>query len=128
MLRDRSKQGANAGEQMARERKRGELFPPVVRSPALEAAERQKQQTEKRGQQSRPSQKKGAGRNASMSYAAEDTLMRPLTPRKKLPVSGNRPENRLGTENSRTGVTANWRRYATPTPVVPATPAQVISN
>lgn len=129
MLRDRLKQGTSASERMARERKRGELSPPVVRSPALESAERQErqaQQSEKRSQRPLPPlQKKVAPpRNTKISYAAEDTLVRPRTPRKSLPSVGNR----LGTEKSRSGVTANWRRHATPLPVVPATPIQVISE
>lgn len=125
MLRDRSKQGANGGERIARERKRGEFSPPVMRSPALEAAERQNRQAQQA--EKRAPQKKVATRNVRVSYAVEDTLLRPATPRKSLPP-GNRPGNRLGTEKSRTGLTANWRRHSTPMPVMPSTPVQVISK
>ncbi len=128
MLRDRLKQGTSANERIARERKRGELSPPVMRSPALESAERQQrqsQQAEKRTPRSLPStQKKVAPRSTRISYAAEDTLVRPRAPRKSLPSHGNR----LGTEKSHTGLTANWRRYSAPLPAIPTTPVQVISK
>ena len=128
MLRDRLKQGAGVNERMARERKRGELSPPVMRSPALESAERQQrqaQQAEKRTPRPLPSaQKKVAPRSTRISYAAEDTLVRPRGPRKSLPSHGNR----LGTEKSHTGLTANWRRYSAPLPSMPTTPVQVISK
>ena len=128
MLRDRLKQGAGVNERMARERKRGELSPPVMRSPALESAERQQrqaQQAEKRTPRPLPSaQRKVAPRSTRISYAAEDTLVRPRGPRKSLPSHGNR----LGTEKSHTGLTANWRRYSAPLPAMPTTPVQVISK
>ncbi|MBA2392236.1 MAG: hypothetical protein H0V70_05765, partial [Ktedonobacteraceae bacterium] len=98
-----------------------------MRSPALESAERQQrqaQQTEKRTPRPLPpSQKKALPRGTRMSYAVEDTLVRPRAPRKSLPSQ----RNRLGTEKSRTGLTANWRRYSTPLPDLPSTPVQVIS-
>lgn len=128
MLRDRLKQGTSANERIARERKRGELSPPVMRSPALESAERQQrqsQQAEKRTLRPLPSvQKKVTPRSTRISYAAEDTLVRPRAPRKSLPSHGNR----LGIEKSHTGLTANWRRYSAPLPALPTTPVQVISK
>ncbi len=109
MLRDRLRQGYNVDERVARGRHRSELSPPVVRSPALESAERQEQQAEKGVRRSLPAKKVAPPRNAGMSYAAQDTLVRPV--RKSLPPRRSRPGVAARpAEKQRTGLTAlNWR-------------------
>ena len=130
MLRDRLRQGYNVDERVARGRHRSELSPPVMRSPALESAERQEQQAEKGVRRSLPAKKVAPPRNAGMSYAAQDTLVRPA--RKSLPPRGSRPGVAAWTaEKRRTGLTASWRLRSveTPTPpTLPSTPVQVISS
>ncbi len=126
MLRDRLRQEKNA---IAKGKHRSELSPPVMRSPALEAAERQKRQQESQVSASgarRPVQKKPS-RNGKMSYAVEDTLVRP-TPRKSLPPLASRARIATPAIKQRTGLTASWRLRSAEVAAPPSTPVQVISD
>ncbi len=142
MPRDRLRQASNAGDRPIRGGSRSEQSPPIVRSPALEAAEREERQA--RQQASRPASRQVSksakrtqpGRKAAanrMSYAAEETL-RPLSARKQLPARGG---SRSGAVNvyarvehaaQRTGLTAEWRTRTRNTGEQPAVPVQVISE
>ena len=124
MLRDRLRQ-----ENAARGRHRSELSPPVMRSPALEAAERQERhdlQVSENGARG-PVQKK-TSRNVRVSYAAEDTLVRPA-PRKSLPpVAKHARIAATPAIRQRTGLTASWRLRPAEVAAPPSTPIQVISD
>ncbi len=126
MLRDRLRQEKSAA---ARGRHRSELSPPVMRSPALEAAERQKRQEQQVPESGtrRPVQKRSS-RNSKISYAAEDTLVRPA-PRKSLPPVASRPRIPVTPSvRQRTGLTASWRLRSAEVAAPPSTPVQVISD
>ena len=116
MLRDKLKQGSQASERAVKRGRRQDQTPPIMRSPALEAAERQvreAEQTERSARQSPPRRRDGVSK---VSFAVEDTLVRPATPRKSLKPIGN--------ALPRSGLTAGWRsRVASP----PALPVEAIS-
>lgn len=94
-------------------------LPPIVRSPALEAVERQSsgsRQSERNAKQS-TARRRNIG-PSRVSFAVEDTLARPAIPRKSLKPLANRVQQR-------TGLTAAWRnRIATPAPL----PVEAISE
>ncbi len=120
MLRSRLKQSENANEKQVRGAKRKNQFPPILRSPALASADRgRSERLARKGQQ--PSQRNAnstarssQSRNANrVSYAAEETLVRPAMLRKRLPrqVSKFSKVGSIAEKGSqqRTGLTASWR-------------------
>lgn len=132
MLQDKRKQGNKADERLARGERRQDQSPPVVRSPALESAERQERQERQKlqaQQQAEKSTRRPIARQPysadtakrrsvnKMSYAVEDTLVRP-TARKRVPRNE-------GVVRQRSGLTAAWRsRVADPSDM----PVGVISE
>ena len=115
MLRDRLKQKKNK-EQIRRERGKDQS-PPIVRSPALESAERRRkgERSARRGlSESGRQQPKRAASARRVTYAAEETLGQPSAPRKSLPrsrVSKAGSDPAAGTP-PRTGLTVGWRSLA----------------
>src|SRR5437660_5025459 len=81
-------------EQVRKGRQQDQL-PPIVRSPALEAVERQSsgsRQSERNAQQS-TARRRNIG-PSRVSFAVEDTLVRPVIPRKSLKPLANRVQQR----------------------------------
>ena len=120
MARDWSKKAQKANEESAkneraRARARKEQVPPVVRSPALESAEKERAQDKSAKGAARPAPRPRRDPN-SVRYAAEETLARPALPRKSLPRQKN-IFGRSGTSAAsvgrqsmqRSGLTAAWR-------------------
>ncbi|HZO75874.1 MAG TPA: putative lipid II flippase FtsW [Ktedonobacteraceae bacterium] len=99
--------------------RRQDQLPPIVRSPALEAVERQSRggrQSERNANQTMV-RRRNIG-TSRVSFAVEDTLVRPAVPRKSLKPLSNRVR-------ARTGLTAGWRsRVAAPSPL----PVEAISE
>ncbi|HLG63279.1 MAG TPA: putative lipid II flippase FtsW [Ktedonosporobacter sp.] len=99
--------------------RRQDQLPPIVRSPALEAVERQprgSRQSERNANQSM-ARRRNIG-TSRVSFAVEDTLVRPVAPRKSLKPLSTRVRQR-------TGLTASWRsRVAAPSPL----PVEAISQ
>ncbi|TMC15816.1 MAG: putative lipid II flippase FtsW [Chloroflexi bacterium] len=107
---DKSRQGSNAGKQLHGGRDKTQM-PPVVRSPALEAAERQKVADGQREIQSRRRHGSGHAR-----YAAEQPLSSPQPRRKSLPRLGSRSGAvnilaKIELSAPFTSVTAPWRDW-----------------
>jgi len=108
MLRDKQKNS----EIQARGARRDDQSPPVLRSPALDSA----QQGRAKRQEEQASRAKHAARSPynvkRMSFAAQDTLVRPnLALKKKLPKQV-RTFSKVGAVKEplqRTGMTASWR-------------------
>src|SRR5579859_35662 len=140
MLKDRSKKAGD--EKWVRGERRSDQSPPIVRSPALESAERQsRSQPERSGRRPLPAPKRKAGeasrqallppqrgettkRRAAtrISYAAEDIVARP-TLRKSLPRGVSARSNlRSG------GILGGWRERSLHTADQPVAPVQVISE
>ncbi|HEV2653471.1 MAG TPA: hypothetical protein VGT82_00860, partial [Ktedonobacteraceae bacterium] len=100
----------------------------MMRSPALEAAERQNRQQEKQVHKSGARAQKKPSRNVKMSYAVEDTLVRPTT-RKSLPPLASRAKIAAPPAvRQRTGLTASWRLRSAEIAAPPSAPMQVISD
>ncbi|MEO8955707.1 MAG: putative lipid II flippase FtsW [Ktedonobacteraceae bacterium] len=106
--------------------RQNEQRPPIMRSPALDSIERQHPRQQPKGTTKRP-----VAPAHKVRYAAEETLVRPATPRKKLPQLRTRrsvvgvPES---PKQQRTGITASWRLQAPWKPEPQDASLQVISE
>ncbi len=91
--------------------RRHDRLPPVMRSPALEAVERQSRgDKQSEHDASQPTARRRSIRTSRVSFAVEDTLVRPAVPRKSLKPLSTRVRQR-------TGLTASWRnRVSAPSP------------
>jgi cell division protein FtsW len=125
MRRDRPKQ-KNKGQSRGETGK--DQSPPVVRSPALEAAER-KRRGEAESSRLQPGRAASARR---VNYAVEEFLGPPITPRKSLPrsrVSKASSDSTAPGVRQRTELTAGWRSLTPWTGEQPSKPpVQVISE
>lgn len=99
---------------------------PYMRSPALESAEKKRSEGARFVEPRKGSQRSGNngslsnrrtrrnGPAGAMRYAAEETLVSPVTPRKRLPRAGARPGvagygSNISVIEQHSGVTAGWR-------------------
>ena len=101
----KSAKAASFDSHQVRGQRQRELLPPHMRSPALEALERDKAR-----RQSRKTGGQRASRARKMRYAVEETLVRPPAARKSLPRL--KSANAVGVLPQRTGLTAGWRIQA----------------
>jgi cell division protein FtsW len=137
---DKLKQGSKANRSAPGEQRRRVQSPPVGRSPALESVERkareQAEQSEPRARKAGGNALRNLGAKRKMSFAAEETLERPLRMRKDLPPMKSKILNagivdapvRARQAQQRTGLTASWRvreEYIAESEVAPV---QVISE
>ncbi len=120
MLRDKQKNSENEKQAKTRGAKRSDQSPPVLRSPALASAEqgraqRQEEQLSrvKSAVRSPRNSPRGTRNTNRVSFAVEDTLVRPSPSiGKKLPKHVRKFSN-IGTlkeAQQRTGMTASWRQ------------------
>jgi cell division protein FtsW len=130
MLRDRQKRRGSAARGATRGDQRQDLSSPVLRSPALHAAERRER--EARQQVGKSAQRTPARKPAlkKVNYAAEDIMQRPASPRKALPGKQVRSGavNVYARVEQRTGLTASWRLRTRNTAEQLVSPVQVISE
>src|SRR5947209_2889797 len=94
---DKLKQGSKANRSAPGEQRRSVQSPPVGRSPALESVERkareQAEQSEPRAHKAAGNALRNLGAKRKMSFAAEETLERPVRMRKNLPPMKSKISN-----------------------------------
>jgi cell division protein FtsW len=117
----KSAKAASSDSHQVRGQRQRELLPPHMRSPALEALER-----DKAGRQSRKTSGHKAPRARKMRYAVEETLAPSPGVRKSLPRL--KSANAVGVPPRRTGLTASWRLQARQESARHDVPVQVISE
>src|SRR5437763_1749996 len=115
------KDAVSSASHQVRGQKQREMLPPLMRSPALESAERVQGR-----QQPRRTSKRPAAPARKMRYAAEEMLARPALPRKSLPRRSHRSVPAAKPQH--TGITAGWRLQTLWEPGEQDAAAQVISE